>query len=322
MSKHLTMNSLENISFEQEYKTNIENTILLPKKLGYMSISDTKINEDIFLFKMDQNINENITIDSDIQNLFYINIILAGNHVSKSDKHKKHFISKKGETSIQFINEDKGIYIKEAKKPFKSIGIVIKGDFLEKNLFSKLEDIKSIKTQSFSIFKHETTNIKTQVCANELFYMRENNTLSNIYKESKVLEIIYNEFNDILNIQKFPNIGIKLDEYDLQALYKAKELLINNIQNPPSIKELSKSVCLNEFKLKKGFKEIFNITPYKFLEQCRMEKAKYLLENEDININEVAEFLGYKYQSNFSKVFKQYFNTNPKELMKNRKYYY
>jgi len=319
MSHHFTMNSLENINFEQEYK---ENIMLLPKNLGYFNIEDSKINDDIFLFKTEQKINKNITIDSNIQNILYINIVLEGNHLSKSDHYKKVVATKKGDTNIGFINEDKGIYLKEANKPFKGIGIAIKEDFLEKNLFSKLEDIKSIKKLPVTLFKNETTNIKTQVCANELFYMQENNTLSNIYKESKVLEIIYNEFNDILNIHKFPNIGIKLDEYDLQALYKAKELLINNIQNPPSIKELSKSVCLNEFKLKKGFKETFNITPYKFLEQCRMEKAKYLLENEDININEVAEFLGYKYQSNFSKVFKQYFNINPRDVKKSKTYYY
>jgi len=99
-------------------------------------------------------------------------------------------------------------------------------------------------------------------------------------------------------------------------------LLINNLQNPPSIRELARSVYLNEFKLKKGFKQKFNITPYKFVEQYRMEKAKYLLENEDITISELSELLGYKYQSNFSKVFKQHYKISPRKLMKVKKYYY
>lgn len=312
------MQSLENINFEQEYK---ENIMLLPKDLGYFNIEDNKIDDDIFLFKTEQNFNRNITIDSDVQDIFYINIVLEGNHI-KSNQYKELHISKKGETSIQFINEDKGIYLKESNNLFKSIGIAIKQDFIEKHLFSKLEDHKSLKNQATTIFKNETTNIKTQICAQELFYMQENSSLSDIYKESKVLEIIYNEFNDILNSQKKPNKGIKLDEYDIQALFKAKEILLNNIQNPPSIKELSKQVKLNEFKLKKGFKKKFNITPYKLLEQTRMEKAKYLLENDDMNVNEISQLLGYKYQNNFAKIFKEYYKINPKDLMKTRKYYY
>ena len=75
-------------------------------------------------------------------------------------------------------------------------------------------------------------------------------------------------------------------------------------------------------KLKKGFKEEFNITPYKLLEQCRMGKAKYLLENEDMNVNEISKLIGYKYQNNFAKIFKQYFKVSPKDIMKSRKYYY
>jgi len=317
MSNHFTLDTMKSLVFEERYK------LKLPKDIGYFHMVDQKISNDIFLFKMDQKIDRDITLDYDLGEIFYINVILEGNYELNSRSNIKTTQGAKGLTITSFMNQDKGIQ-KKSKKPFKSIGIAIKGDFLKKHLFSKLEDTKNIKNLPVTYFKNETTNIKTQVCANELFYMQnqEDDSLSDIYRESKVLEIIYNEFNDILNMQKKPNHGIKLDEYDKEALNKAKDLLINNLQNPPSIGELSKSICLNEFKLKKGFKEKFNITPYKFLEQCRMEKAKYLLENEDININEVAEFVGYKYPSNFSKVFKQYFNINPKDVMKSRKYYY
>ena len=316
MSYHITTKDINDINFEQNYN----NHIILPKNLGRFNIKDSKITDDIFLFKMDHHFNDKIEFDYDVKNIFHINIIIEGDYELKGTD-KNLVKGTKGNTITSFINQDKGLH-KKRDNSFKSIGIVVKGDFLNKHLFSKLEDTKNIKKYAFNTLKNETTNIKTQICANELFYMQENNTLSDIYKESRVLDILYNEFNDILNNQKKPVVNnIKLDEYDLQALKKAKEILINNIQNPPSIKELSKLVCLNEFKLKKGFKEKYHITPYKLVEQSRMEKAKYLLENKDMNINEIAEFLGYKYQSNFSLVFKQYFKVSPKEIMKSRKYY-
>ena len=162
------------------------------------------------------------------------------------------------------------------------------------------------------------------MCANELFYMQdqEDDSLNSIYKESKVLEILYHEFNDILNTQRQSHNSLKLDEYDILALNKAKEILRNNIQNPPNVSGLSKQVKINEFKLKNGFRKMFHITPYKYVEQCRMEKAKYLLENDEMNVNEISQVLGYKYQNNFAKIFRKYYKVSPKELMKSRKYYY
>jgi len=323
MSHHFNIKDYNSFrSINKKNKTTFSQ-IVLPKELGLYNYETTKINEDISLIKMEQNLNEDITIDSANENIFFINIILEGEYNYKNNFHKKYDLLNNGGTITCFVNEEKGIHIRKAKNPLKTLGIAIKGQFLEDNLFSKLEDTKYIANSHINILKNKITNIQTKICANELFYMKENDILENIFKESKVLEIIYNEFNDILKNTKNISLNpVKIDEYDQEALNKAKDILTHSIKNPPSIKELSKQVRLNEFKLKKGFKEKFNITPYKFLEQCRMEKAKYLLENEDININEVSEYLGYKYQSNFSKVFKQYFKVNPKDIMKKRSYYY
>lgn len=321
MSHHFNLDSIQCFKSQKFEGKIIKENIVLPKEIGNFNIEKTNINNNISLFKMEHNIKQNITLDSFNQNVFFINIILDGVYEYKSQSSKKCDLSvSKGKTVNCFVNEEKGVHIRNANNPYKSLGIVVKDDFLKENLFSKLDIIKN---NPMNIYKNETTNIKTQICANELFYLRGNDSLKDIYIESKVLEIIYNEFSDILNKNKTLNSSlIKIDEYDKEALNKARDILMNNLQNPPSLKELSRLVRLNEFKLKKGFKDKFNITPYKFLEQCRMQKAKYLLENEDININEVTELLGYKYQSNFSKVFKQHFKINPSEILKNRKYFY
>ncbi len=41
-----------------------------------------------------------------------------------------------------------------------------------------------------------------------------------------------------------------------------------------------------------------------------------------MNVTEVAHEIGYKYIHNFSKSFTQKFGVLPKDMMKNRKYYY
>jgi len=321
---HFTGDDLRTLSLEQNSIYNIK----FPKNIGYINIKNSTITENISILKKDNHFNNKATLGfadfNSSENVFHINITLEGNDKIKLSDTKQTLNLSQGNTVTSFGGDGKGLRINN-DSPFKAIGILVKGDFLEKHLFSKIEDTKIINNQTLNLFKNGTTNIKTQICAQELFYMQdqENDSLSSIYKESKVLEIIYNEFKDILNAQKQSTVKtLKLDEYDIQALCKAKEILINNIQNPPNITELSKLVKLNKFKFQHGFKKKFNITPYKLLEQARMEKAKYLLEYDDMNVNEISQAVGYKYQNNFSKIFKQYYKISPKELMKSRKYYY
>ena len=53
-----------------------------------------------------------------------------------------------------------------------------------------------------------------------------------------------------------------------------------------------------------------------------MQEAKKLLEQSEYDINEIALKTGYKYSYNFSNAFIKRFGIRPKDLMKNRKYYY
>ena len=94
------------------------------------------------------------------------------------------------------------------------------------------------------------------------------------------------------------------------------------MKNPPNLTELSKLVNLNEFKLKYGFKKLFNITPYNFLLEHKLFHAKNLLENGDMNVSEIAAIVGYKQLHGFSNAFVKRFGVRPKDLMKSRKYYY
>ncbi len=58
---------------------------------------------------------------------------------------------------------------------------------------------------------------------------------------------------------------------DIECLYRAKEILLNDIIRPPSLKELARKSAINEFKLKKGFKELFGITVYRMLQEVRLK---------------------------------------------------
>lgn len=146
------------------------------------------------------------------------------------------------------------------------------------------------------------------------------NNIRELYYESKVLELAYSTVNN-MNEPISKNLSF-LNKKDIESLKKAKKILIENIHNPPSLKDLAYKSTINEFKLKKGFKELFGNTVYGFLQEYRLNEAKKLLETDDINISEAAYLVGYKNISHFSTVFKKHFGYSPINIRKKQKRYY
>ena len=102
---------------------------------------------------------------------------------------------------------------------------------------------------------------------------------------------------------------------DREKIIKAREVLLQHIGEPLTIKELSRKVAINECYLKKGFKELFGTTIFDFYQSQRMEHAKYLLYEKGLSVTEVSLLLGYSSISHFSTAFKKHTGIKPCELL-------
>lgn len=60
------------------------------------------------------------------------------------------------------------------------------------------------------------------------------------------------------------------------------------------------------------FKQSVGLPPHKYITQCRLEKAKTLLRDRDLAIAFICQEVGFKNQSHFTRVFRQYFQITPK----------
>jgi AraC family transcriptional regulator, transcriptional activator of the genes for pyochelin and ferripyochelin receptors len=136
-------------------------------------------------------------------------------------------------------------------------------------------------------------------------------TLKKMYLDSKVPELL------LLSFQNSPDQAdskVHLHQSDIQKIHKAKEYLLANMDNPCSIKELARAVGLNDCKLKRGFKQVYSNTVFGILLDERMQKAKALLTESDLSIQEIATITGYKNLSNFTAAFKRKFGYPPSSL--------
>lgn len=98
---------------------------------------------------------------------------------------------------------------------------------------------------------------------------------------------------------------------DRKKLYAVKDYIENGYLEVFSLKDLTYKFNLNEFKLKKGYKQLFQTTVFGHVHQLRMKKAQTLLQNKAMNVSEAAFFIGYNNVSSFCTEFKRRFGYSP-----------
>ncbi|GGG08675.1 hypothetical protein GCM10011344_06560 [Dokdonia pacifica] len=97
-------------------------------------------------------------------------------------------------------------------------------------------------------------------------------------------------------------------------LNKVKEILIANLDNPPSLTELSKQIGLNTTKLKKEFKAVFGVPVFKYLQNERLSTAHALIHTKNATVQEAAWQVGYDSLSSFSNAFAKKFGYRPSQI--------
>lgn len=157
----------------------------------------------------------------------------------------------------------------------------------------------------------KTNNFKIQQVIKEIINCAYSDELRNLFLLSKSIELLVLQAE--LYEKKADNPFIKLEK-DRKKLIEAKEILTAKLSNPPTIIELSKLVGINEYKLKKGFKELFGTTLFGYIHASRMSLAKRLLLGTDKSAKEIAYETGYTSPQYFSNAFKKQYGVTPNSI--------
>ncbi|WP_179353449.1 helix-turn-helix transcriptional regulator [Winogradskyella vidalii] len=152
------------------------------------------------------------------------------------------------------------------------------------------------------------------VVLNQLISFNLNSSIKPLYFKGKAYELLSLFFNrsEDADIEQCPFL---VDEVNVAKLKKAKDIIIANMAEPPSLQELADEIDLSLKKLKEGFKQIYGDSVFSFLFDYKMEVARKLLESGDYNVNEVGLRVGYSTGSHFIAAFKKKFGTTPKKYI-------
>ncbi len=148
-----------------------------------------------------------------------------------------------------------------------------------------------------------------QTITNQIFHIQYQGKAKMMFFRSQITALLSHFFGQLSMMSEG-----KIPAGEREKLYRAKEILLSDLENPPSLSELSRQIGLNNFKLKKNFKELFGVPVFKYLQNERLSKAHDLLRYQDISIQEAAWEVGYDSLSSFSNAFLKKFGFRPSDI--------
>lgn len=223
----------------------------------------------------------------------------------------RKIVTSQGDLTFGFADGE--IFYLQHSKDFCNVEVMIMPQLLKVILgdiafpFSNLDNKIKFFLHHYQIEK----NVNVISCARQLFYLIQNTdceVTNRLLLYAHVLEYLnwyLKAFNSDLEKQE-------LNKREYTQINNAREYLVSDLSNPPTIDCLAKRVGLNQSKLKKGFKQIFGKSIYAYFLAERMHKAKQLLVAN--SVTETAIIMGYSNISHFSSAFRKQFGVLPKEI--------
>ncbi|MDQ7947793.1 MAG: AraC family transcriptional regulator [Pedobacter sp.] len=127
----------------------------------------------------------------------------------------------------------------------------------------------------------------------------------------KIYQKEYVEKIDQLSFSK-----TKTREEILRRLTLAKEFISSNYNQKITLEDIANQACLSVNHLLRTFKEAYQQSPYQFLMQVRLTRAKNLLQTTAYPLHEIVSLIGFECTSSFIRLFKTTYHVTPLKFRK------
>ena len=209
-------------------------------------------------------------------------------------------------------------------KPFSTIGLLMEPWFVRRfsqgiaGAFArKIEDMLALQNEGEFFCCPVFMTPSINVCIHEILGCTYVDARRHLFLTSKALELMRFSF-DQLNPDKGQDIScFNLTTDSPNFVHQARDIMISDIKNPPSLTELSRMVGVNRTTLSQKFRKVYGVTIFDFLRNFRLEESRRLLQVGDRSVTQVAFEVGYAQQRTFSKEFKKYFGDTPRAFTRN-----
>ncbi|CAO3431388.1 helix-turn-helix transcriptional regulator [Azospirillum endophyticum] len=146
--------------------------------------------------------------------------------------------------------------------------------------------------------------------AEELFASGLNGPLRILFMEGVALQLLALQAAAVEEPRRVRSDA--LSAHDRAMIEEARDRLVADMRDPPSLGGLAAAVGMTERRLNAGFRELFGTTVFEYLRNERLEHARRAITTETVVLKEIAYRVGYNHVSNFIHAFTARFGAPPR----------
>lgn len=219
---------------------------------------------------------------------------------------------KKGEAV--FLN--KGVYNTKAyfEEEYCVLLFFLTENFIRKFIktYKETLKVKNLKNTENQIYRLDVQDSLQSLFMSIINYMGQVNETPRELIEMKFNELLYNIILNPKN-KNLTSFFLSLEQVDKTDL---NNVMMKNFHSDLSLEEFARLSGRSLSTFKRDFKVFYNQTPGKWLNNKRLEYAKSLLENPELNINDICWESGFKNISHFNRSFKAKYKLPPNQFRK------
>ncbi|MFQ4144587.1 AraC family transcriptional regulator [Chlorogloeopsis sp. ULAP02] len=112
-----------------------------------------------------------------------------------------------------------------------------------------------------------------------------------------------------------PKLSTHTDGLSTLKLQQVKEYINEHLEQDVKLSEIAAIAQMSQYHFLRLFKQSMGVTPHQYILQCRIDKAKYLLQHSELSIADIAVRVGFCDQSHLTRYFKRIVGVTPKQLL-------
>ncbi|MCP4118470.1 MAG: helix-turn-helix transcriptional regulator [Desulfobacteraceae bacterium] len=162
-------------------------------------------------------------------------------------------------------------------------------------------------------FHKNANSLAINMALEQIINCRFRGRTRQLFLESKALELMALKL-EMISDNKPGEQGLSKTEH--RGILRAREVLLKEIQHPPSIHELAKIAGMSHPRLNKCFRVVFGCSAFEYLRKERLEMSRNLVAGNGMSMTDIAYATGYANSSHFARAFFNHYGIQPSQYRK------
>ncbi|PIE70580.1 MAG: hypothetical protein CSA22_06890 [Deltaproteobacteria bacterium] len=236
---------------------------------------------------------------------------------------KDYFVCVPGTSFFSFLPQSHCQFQLAKGERYRILNIYIPPELFLEKFGPQLEQLPCGLSRILEAGKQQPYNqrlpmsVQLRALIEQLFCSPYQGVLQELYLEAKTMEIMVRHLWELAQ-RPVENHAPSLGPSERNQIHGARDILLGDLANPPSLTLLARAVGLNPNKLNQGFRQEFGMTVFAWYRMTRIERCRELLEQGQLSVDETAQALGFHDTPHFIRLFKQYVGKTPGRYLRDR----